>query len=223
MSFIEELIKTKSVMKLMKEKLEAGAADVDIIEYALATKMLENKLNVLQALNISVEPEDNKITLNVKGTSKAIKIDLEKLKSAIELVDTQVPESEGKAVEKTTYDDIDTEGLTEDQFLEKAAEKIMPIKKTESKTLEKESFIKIFKYCGDFAKLKSKEIKKKAQEARLQFFEVDSAKYLDALKESVSIEEQVYEASSQQLFEKICISPEMFERSQAELMNDPYI
>jgi hypothetical protein len=44
MSFIEETLKTKSLLKLMKEKVESGAADVDIVEYSLATKMLENKL-----------------------------------------------------------------------------------------------------------------------------------------------------------------------------------
>jgi hypothetical protein len=162
MSFIEELIKTKSIMKLMKDKLETGTADVDIVEYALATKMLENKLSVLQALNISVTPEDNKIVLNVKGTKKAIRIDLEKLKGAIEVVDNQVEETEGKPVEKMAFEDIDTDNLTEEQYLEKAAALILPIKKTDQKTLEKESFIKIFKYTGDLAKLKSKEIKQKA-------------------------------------------------------------
>jgi hypothetical protein len=58
MSFIEELLKTKSIMRLMKDKVQKGDADVDIVEYSLATKMLENKLQVLQALNIHVESED---------------------------------------------------------------------------------------------------------------------------------------------------------------------
>lgn len=44
MSFIEELLKTKSIMRLMKDKVTRGDADVDIVEYSLATKMLENKL-----------------------------------------------------------------------------------------------------------------------------------------------------------------------------------
>jgi len=52
MSFIEELLKTKSLLILMKDKLEKGDADVDIVEYSLATKMLESKLAVLHALNI---------------------------------------------------------------------------------------------------------------------------------------------------------------------------
>lgn len=47
MSFIEELLKTKSIMRLMKEKVAKGDADVDIVEYSLATKMLETKLQVL--------------------------------------------------------------------------------------------------------------------------------------------------------------------------------
>jgi hypothetical protein len=52
MSFIEELLKTKSIILLMKDKVEKGDADVDIVEYSLATKMLESKLSILQALNI---------------------------------------------------------------------------------------------------------------------------------------------------------------------------
>ena len=44
LSFIDELIRTKSIMKLMKEKVEKGDADVDIVEYSLATKMLEGKI-----------------------------------------------------------------------------------------------------------------------------------------------------------------------------------
>ena len=44
MSFIEEILKTKSILKLLQDKLEKGDADVDIVEYSLATKVLETKL-----------------------------------------------------------------------------------------------------------------------------------------------------------------------------------
>jgi hypothetical protein len=47
MSFIEELLKTKSIVTLMKDKVEKGDSDVDVVEYSLATKMLESKLSVL--------------------------------------------------------------------------------------------------------------------------------------------------------------------------------
>ena len=61
-----------------------------------------------------------------------------------------------------TFENIDTEGITEEQFIDLAAEKIGEIKKTENKLLEKQCFIKIFKYTGDLAKMRSKEHKKKA-------------------------------------------------------------
>lgn len=41
MSFIEELLKTKTIITLIQQKLESGSADIDIIEYSIATKMLE--------------------------------------------------------------------------------------------------------------------------------------------------------------------------------------
>lgn len=44
MSFIEELLKTKTIFKLIQTKLEKGDSDIDIVEYSLATKMLESKL-----------------------------------------------------------------------------------------------------------------------------------------------------------------------------------
>jgi hypothetical protein len=80
--------------------------------------------------------------------------------------------------------------------LNKAVEKILPIQKTAHKTLSKESFIKIFKYTGDFAKLKSRDVKAKAQEKRCGEFGKDARKYLDALKATVADEEQAYEKSS---------------------------
>lgn len=47
MSFIEELLKSKAIMRLMKDKVQKGDADVDLVEYSIATKMLENKIQVL--------------------------------------------------------------------------------------------------------------------------------------------------------------------------------
>jgi hypothetical protein len=44
LSFIEELLKTKAILKLMSDKLKSSEADVDLIEYSMATKVLENKL-----------------------------------------------------------------------------------------------------------------------------------------------------------------------------------
>ncbi len=45
--------------------------------------MLESKLAVLQALNIEVGDQEDKITLNVKGSNKSIIVDLKKLREAI--------------------------------------------------------------------------------------------------------------------------------------------
>ena len=81
----------------------------------------------------------------------------------------------------TKIDEIDFTELSEEQFVDQVVEKIGEIKKNENKTLAKDSFIKIFKYTGDFAKLRSKEIKSKAQIERCEHFGVDSKKYLEAL------------------------------------------
>ena len=55
---------------------------------------------------------------------------------------------------------VNLDELSEEEFLNKAVEIIGEIKKTKNKTLEKNSFIKIFRLTGEFAKFKSKEVKK---------------------------------------------------------------
>ncbi len=116
-----------------------------------------------------------------------------------------------------------SQDITEEQFIEQAIAAIGPLKKTSRKTLEKESFIKVFKYTGDFAKLKNREVKKQAQERRVEFFNKDNKKYIDALKKNIQEEERAYEASSTVMFDKLCLTPAMFEKTQQELMNDPYV
>ena len=227
LSFMEELLKVRSMMDLMAKKLGGGDANIDIIEYSMATQMLENKLSVLKALNTTVEGDtDEKLTFNVQGTKKAVQIDLVKLREAITFLDNSVEEKQASAEDHMTkIEDLDINNLTEEEFVEKAIAAIGEIKKNDNKTLAKDSFIKIFKYTGDYAKLRSKDIKQKAQEERCVHFGDggDSKKYLEALQKTVQEEEKAYEASSQIIFDKLCISQENFERSQQQLMQDPSV
>ena len=164
-SFIEELLKTKSILTLLDQKLKDGTADIDIIEYSLATQMLEHKLAILNSLNISVDTDgDDKVSFNLYGLNKSIVIDKAKMREAITIQDTTVVERQATPEDhKIDLPNIPiTENTTDEEFLEKAIEVIGPIKKTEKKTLSKDSFIKVFKYTGDFAKLKNKELKRLA-------------------------------------------------------------
>ncbi len=225
-SFMEELLKSKQILGMMKEKLSAGATDIDVVEYSLANSMLEQKVKLLESLNFSVVPEDNKIKINVIGTGKSIQIDMEKLKECVTVVDGQVEEGSTMVPKEEVKipDSIEvTETTTEEEFLEKAVELIGPVEKTKNKTLGKGSFIKIFKYCGEFSKMRSRDIKKNAQLRRCEFFDKDSKAYLKALTDNVQQEEGMFESSSNMLFEKLCISPEFFERSQQEMMMDPMV
>lgn len=95
MSFVEEILKTKSILKVIQAKLEAGDADIDLVEYSLATKMLEAKLTVLQALNIDVGDNPEQLSLNIKGSNKSIVIDLKKLREAFTVQEVVVEEKEG--------------------------------------------------------------------------------------------------------------------------------
>jgi hypothetical protein len=162
MSFIEELLKTKSILTLLDQKLKDGKADIDIVEYSIATKMLEHKLAILSSLNISVDSDgDDKVSFNIFGLNKSIVIDKAKMREAITIQDTTVVERQAQADDnKLDLPNIPTTGISEEEFLEKAVEVIGTVKKTSKKTLDKDSFIKVFKYTGDFAKLKNKELKR---------------------------------------------------------------
>jgi hypothetical protein len=68
--------------------LQEGDADIDLIEYSIATKMLEQKLAVLTALNVSVDGDgDEKVSFNIFGSNKSICIDKAKLREAITIKD----------------------------------------------------------------------------------------------------------------------------------------
>jgi len=47
----------------------------------------------------------------------------------------------------------------------------------------------------------------------MESFGKDAKKYLEALKQSIADEEGAYEQSSQIMFDKLCITPECFERT----------
>jgi hypothetical protein len=217
MSFMEELLKVKSLSGLMQTKLAQPDASIDVIEYSMATQALEHKLSVLKSLNTTVEGDDDKkMTLNVQGTNKAIQIDLVKLREAVTFLDNSVEEKNASAEDyMTKVEEIDVSNITEEEFVEKAVALIGDIKKNDgnTKVLSKDCFIRIFKYTGDFAKLRSQALKKTAQEDRCQFFNIDHKKYYEALQKTIQEEEKAYEKSSEILFEKLCITPEMFERS----------
>jgi hypothetical protein len=212
---MEELMKVKSLIGLMSTKLGSGDADIDIIEYSMATSMLENKLSVLKALNTTVEGDnDDKMTLNIQGTNKAVVIDLTKFKDCITFLDNSVEEKNASHEDyMTKVSEVDP-NLKDDEFVNKVAELVGEIKKNENKTLHKDTFIKIFKYTGDFAKLRSAKFKAAAQEERCIHFNENHKLYLEALKKTINEEEKAYEQCSQIIFDKLRISPEMFERSQ---------
>jgi hypothetical protein len=123
--------------------------------------------------------------LNIHGSGKSIEIDLAKLREAITILDKKVEEKDSVPDKASVVEHIDIDNITDEEFLKIVVEKILPVQKTANKTLTKESFIKIFKYTGDYAKIKSREIKVKAQEKRAVEFGKDPRKYLEALKSTV--------------------------------------
>lgn len=66
MSFMETLLKVRSVMGLMQSKVNLGDASIDVIEWSNATQSLENRLSVLTALNTTIDGDsEERMTLNI--------------------------------------------------------------------------------------------------------------------------------------------------------------
>lgn len=84
------------------------------------------------------------------------------MREAITVHDKKVEEKEMVVASQSLVENIDIDNITEEEFVKIAVEKILPIQKTPNKTLSKETFIKIFKYTGDYAKIKSRDLKIKA-------------------------------------------------------------
>ena len=57
----------------------------------------------------------------------------------------------------TKVEEIDLSNITDEAFVEAAITNIGEIVKNDKKLLVKDTFIKIFKYAGDYAKLRSKD------------------------------------------------------------------
>jgi len=118
--------------------------------------------------------------------------------------------------------EIDATGLDEEGFLKAAIDAIGSVNKVAGGVLDKESFIRVFKYTGEFAKFKNQEMKKVAQANRIEHFE-NGTEYLKALKANITEEEKAFESSSVLVFDALSISTQCFEKSQQALMNDPYV
>jgi len=128
------------------------------MDYSIACKMLENKLAILSALNISVEGDgEDKVSFNIFGSNKSIVIDKVKMREAITIQDAPVQERQAlpEDSKQAELPAIDTTDLDEEGFLKAACDAIGTVTKTPQKTLDKESFIKVFKYTGEFAKFKN--------------------------------------------------------------------
>jgi len=102
-------------------------------------------------------------------------IDLVKLKECITFQDKTMDEKNASAEDyMTKVQEVDA-NLTEEEFVVKAVELIGEVEKNpnNNKVLSKDTFIKIFKYTGDFAKIRCAHLKKSAQEERCVSFNID--------------------------------------------------
>jgi hypothetical protein len=212
------MVKTRKIIDLMLSRLDGMNTDIDVIQYSMTVNLLEKKMRILKNLNKIVEAEagEKELTLAVNGTNKSVKIDMVKLKESITFLDASVDERQASAEDNLTKcEDIDGTDLNEEQYMAKAIELIGEIQKNENKTFKKDSVIKMFKYCGDFSNFRQGDLKQKAQNDRVSFFEKkDWKEYFKCLTNSADEEKKLYDASFNMMFDKLNVTQANFERSQ---------
>ena len=114
---------------LMDDKIEKKGL-FDVVDYSCAQKMLENKLQILNALNVSVEEDgEDRVSFNLYGTNKSVVIDKQKLKEAITIQDKTVVEKQASEEKKPELPIIPV-GVSEEEFVERAVEAIGKLNKT---------------------------------------------------------------------------------------------
>jgi hypothetical protein len=173
LSYAEEMVKTRKIIDLMLAKLNGHDTNVDVIQFSMTVNLLEKKMSILKNLSKIVEAEstEKELTLEVNGTSKSVRIDMDKLKDSITFLDKPVDERQASAEDNLTKcEDIDGTGLTEEQYMEKCIELIGTIEKNDNKTFKKDTVIKMFKYCGDFSNFRQGDLKQESQNRRVEFF-----------------------------------------------------
>jgi hypothetical protein len=88
------MVKTRKIIDLMLKRLDGLDTNIDVIQYSMTVNLLEKKMAILKNLSKIVEAEsgEKEMTLKVNGTTKSVKIDMDKLKESITFLDSAVDE-----------------------------------------------------------------------------------------------------------------------------------
>jgi hypothetical protein len=88
------MVKTRKIIDLMLKRLDGLDTNIDVIQYSMTVNLLEKKMAILKNLSKIVEAEsgEKEMTLKVNGTTKSVKIDMDKLKDSITFLDSAVDE-----------------------------------------------------------------------------------------------------------------------------------
>lgn len=210
-----EILKTKSLLDAIKKKLdESAAGDLNLVDLAVALKILSDKVDVITYLK---EPDSDPRELRFKlnGTNKKVKVDIKKLQEAIVFVD------DGEESKEESKDKLEVDLSEEDnQYLDEKL-KDFKIETGRGGIIEKKCMMQLMKTIGDFSKSRSKDISKQAQDKRIEHYGTDSEKYVDVILETMSREEESFNYCTTAILSKLNVSQETYMRSEQALIMDP--
>jgi len=83
-----QILKTLSVLNILSKRIQEGSAsEFDMFEYTHASKVLEDKIDVSEALK-SPTGDTKVMRLRIKGTNKVLRIDIKKFHEALKFYNT---------------------------------------------------------------------------------------------------------------------------------------
>lgn len=212
-----EILKTKSLLDAIRKRLdESGADSLNMVDLAVAVKILADKVDVITCLK---EPDSDPRELRFKlnGTSKKVKVDIKKLQEAFTFVDENADAAAEEAKQAPAVELTEEE----DKYLADKLAGFTVEYAPRGGVIEKNCMMKLMKLIGDFSKMRSKDISKLAQEKRLGHYAKEYDQYVDVILDTMNKEEESFNYCTTAILSKLKVSQDVYMRSEQALIMDP--
>ena len=213
-SVTSQILKSLGILQMLHKKIQKSqASDFDLFEYTHAVQTIRSKVDIIEALKAPTS-DPKFMRLKLVGTDKYVKVDLEKLRTAVKFYNTDGSIDHEKQTIQADVSDEDKEYL-EDKL------KNFEVVKTKSGSINLKCMMKMMSEIATFAARKGQDITREAQISRLEYFEKDNSKYIDMILETLKKEEENYDYATKAILAKLEITHEQFQMTEREIQMDP--
>lgn len=214
-----EILKSLSILNILSETVKSHQPnEFDLFEYTHAMKVLEDKIDVIEALKApTADPKFMRV--KIRGTDKVMKIDVAKLHESLTYSNTDgTPEPVSTSIAAVLSEDDEAYLIPKIEEY-KASHHLIDHELLDH--IPQDSMIDMMKMIADFAKMKFTSINEKAQKERLEFYLKNDDEYLDIIRKTLTEEELNYNFCTNAVLSRLEVTKEMFQKTERDLMMDP--